>query len=217
LATRPPGSGSAARLEAPALDAAVRSAVHAAASYLAGGGVRSLLAAEPGTEATPVITPLSAAPPTAPAVTGAAAVARRVRSAGGTLVATGGCFDLVHAGHVRTLRAAREQGDALVVCLNSDASVRRLKGTGRPIMGQDDRVEMLLALECVDAVVVFDEDTPAEAIMALRPDVWVKGGDYSIDQLPEAALLAAWGGRCLIVPHLRGRSTTALAAALTAG
>lgn len=225
LAAHPPGTGSTARLDtarldAAALDAAVRSAVHAAAGYLAAGGVRSLVDAAPGTEGTTFINSFSSGTPAAlatpEATTGATEVARRVRSAGGTLVATGGCFDLVHAGHVRTLRAAREQGDALIVCLNSDASVRRLKGPGRPIMGQDDRVEMLLALKCVDAVAVFDEDTPAEALAALRPDVWVKGGDYSIEQLPEAALLATWGGRCLIVPHLRGRSTTALAAALTA-
>ncbi|GER23116.1 bifunctional protein HldE [Zafaria cholistanensis] len=222
LATRPPGRASAGRL-----DAAVRSAVQAAAAYLSDGGVRSLPSAasgtaRPATAVSPAATdsPLKAPAPLeagSPAAAGAAEVARRVRAAGGTLVATGGCFDLLHAGHVRTLRAAREQGDALVVCLNSDASVRRLKGPGRPIMGQEDRVEMLLALECVDAVVVFDEDTPAEALTALRPEVWVKGGDYSIEQLPEAALLAAWGGRCVIVPHLRGRSTTALAAALASG
>ena len=139
-----------------------------------------------------------------------------VRSAGGTVVATGGCFDLLHAGHARTLSAARALGDCLVVCLNSDDSVRALKGPERPIMGQDDRVELLLALDCVDAVVVFDEHTPDEALRRFRPDVWAKGGDYAASELPEAATLAEWGGRVVTVPFHPGRSTTRLAAALAA-
>ncbi|NUT52898.1 MAG: D-glycero-beta-D-manno-heptose 1-phosphate adenylyltransferase, partial [Saccharothrix sp.] len=131
-----------------------------------------------------------------------------VRARGGTVVATGGCFDLLHAGHVRTLRAARSLGDCLVVCLNSDASVRRLKGPDRPVTRQQDRVEVLRALGCVDDVVVFEDDTPERVLAALRPDVWVKGGDYTAASLPEADLVRGWGGRTVVVPYHRGRSTT---------
>lgn len=141
-------------------------------------------------------------------------VIRRVHEAGGIVVATGGCFDLLHAGHLQTLRAARAKGDALVVCLNSDDSVRRLKGPTRPLMSQQDRAELLLALDCVDAVVVFDEDTPLAVLDRLRPDVWVKGGDYIAELLPEHELVASWGGMVQTVPFLPGRSTTALVTAL---
>jgi rfaE bifunctional protein nucleotidyltransferase chain/domain len=137
-------------------------------------------------------------------------VVERVRAAGGTVVATGGCFDLLHPGHVRTLQAARGLGDCLVVCLNSDASVRRLKGPGRPVVDHHDRAAVLEALACVDAVVVFDEDTPVEVLRDLRPDVWVKGGDYAVADLPEAAVLAEWGGRAVVLPFVEGRSTTRL-------
>jgi rfaE bifunctional protein nucleotidyltransferase chain/domain len=134
----------------------------------------------------------------------------RVRSAGGTVVATGGCFDLLHAGHIAALQAARAVGDCLVVCLNSDDSVRRLKGPQRPLQPVADRVRVLSALECVDAVVVFDEDTPASVLRRIRPDIWAKGGDYSGVPLPESAVLAEWGGEAVTVPYLAGRSTTAL-------
>ncbi|MCU1516767.1 MAG: cytidyltransferase-related enzyme, partial [Pseudarthrobacter sp.] len=137
-----------------------------------------------------------------------------VRENGGTVVATGGCFDLLHAGHVRSLTAARELGDCLVVFLNSDASVHRLKGEQRPILNQEDRAELLLALECVDAVMVFDEDTPEAALDRLRPDIWVKGGDYKGARLPEAGLVESWGGRCVTVPYHPAYSTTVLAQAL---
>nr|WP_204332136.1 D-glycero-beta-D-manno-heptose 1-phosphate adenylyltransferase [Geodermatophilus sabuli] len=133
-----------------------------------------------------------------------------VRAAGGTVVATGGCFDLLHAGHVATLRAARGLGDCLVVCINSDASVRRLKGPTRPLVTAPDRARVLEALEFVDAVVVFDEDTPAEVLERLRPDVWAKGGDYAGTDLPEAAVLRRWGGQAVVLPYLDGHSTTAL-------
>lgn len=129
-------------------------------------------------------------------------------------MATGGCFDLLHAGHARTLAAARSMGDCLIVCLNSDDSVRRLKGMHRPIVSMEDRAELLLALSCVDAVVVFDEDTPEACLDQLRPDIWVKGGDYEPDELPEASLVAAWGGRCVTVPFHPARSTSGLAEAL---
>jgi rfaE bifunctional protein nucleotidyltransferase chain/domain/rfaE bifunctional protein kinase chain/domain len=137
-------------------------------------------------------------------------VIARTRAVGGTVVATGGCFDLLHAGHVATLEAARRLGDCLVVCLNSDASVRRLKGPARPIVAAADRARVLAALEYVDAVAVFDEDTPAALLDRLRPDLWVKGGDYIDAALPEAELIARWGGQAVILPYLDGRSTTAL-------
>jgi len=143
--------------------------------------------------------------------TGAAQdVVARVRARGGTVVATGGCFDLLHAGHVGTLQAARALGDCLVVCLNSDASVHRLKGPRRPLVGERDRAAVLSALGCVDAVEIFEEDTPAEVLRRLRPDLWVKGGDYSACELPEAGVLAGWGGRAIVLPFLDGRSTTRL-------
>ncbi|TDP96464.1 D-glycero-beta-D-manno-heptose 1-phosphate adenylyltransferase [Labedaea rhizosphaerae] len=138
-----------------------------------------------------------------------------VRERGGTVVATGGCFDLLHAGHARTLRAARALGDCLVVCLNSDESVRRLKGAGRPITGQRERAELLAALDCVDAVVVFDEDGPQQVLSQLRPDIWVKGGDYTPDRLPETPLVRSWGGTVVVTPYLEGRSSTRIAETLT--
>ncbi|WP_327188453.1 D-glycero-beta-D-manno-heptose 1-phosphate adenylyltransferase [Streptomyces xinghaiensis] len=139
------------------------------------------------------------------------ALAAAVRARGGTVVATGGCFDLLHAGHVGLLENARRVGDCLIVCVNSDDSVRRLKGPGRPLNHQADRVRVLAGLGCVDAVAVFDEDTPEALLRALRPDIWVKGGDYSVDALPEAAVLRRWGGQALVLPYLDGRSTTEIA------
>ncbi len=139
-------------------------------------------------------------------------VLARVRAAGGTVVATGGCFDVLHAGHVACLQAARRLGDALVVLLNSDASVRRLKGPQRPVNDEDDRARVLAALDCVDAVVVFDQDDPREALADLRPDVWAKGGDYGAAELPEAPLVRGWGGRVVLLPYLDGRSTTSILA-----
>jgi len=147
------------------------------------------------------------------------AVARKliasVRARGGTVVATGGCFDLLHAGHVRTLAAARALGDCLVVCMNSDASVRGLKGPGRPLTGEADRAEVLRALGCVDHVVVFAEHSPERVLAELRPDVWVKGGDYTPDTLPETGLVRGWGGEVVVVPYHDGRSTTRLARMLS--
>jgi rfaE bifunctional protein nucleotidyltransferase chain/domain/rfaE bifunctional protein kinase chain/domain len=135
-------------------------------------------------------------------------LAARVRREGGTVVATGGCFDLLHAGHLTLLRAARSLGDCLIVCLNSDRSVRRLKGPGRPVNPASDRAAVLASLGCVDAVCVFDEDTPAGLLDRLRPDLWAKGGDYDAGQLPESAVVASWGGQAVILPYLSGRSTT---------
>lgn len=133
-----------------------------------------------------------------------------VRARGGTIVATGGCFDLLHAGHIVTLEAARSLGDCLIVCVNSDESVRRLKGDTRPLQPAVDRTTILAALRAVDAVVVFDEDTPVEALRSIRPDIWVKGGDYAGADLPEADVLLEWGGEVVTVPYLHGRSTSEL-------
>ena len=178
------------------LDEAVGDAVRAAARFLADGGVGAL------------------GRPPPPAGDDAARVIERTRAAGGVVVATGGCFDLLHTGHIRTLAAARALGDCLIVCLNSDHSVRRRKGPDRPINHQVDRAEQLAALRCVDAVAVFDTDTPIPLLRRLRPDLWVKGGDYSADELPEARIVREWGGRAVVVPYHAGRSTTRLAAAL---
>ncbi|WP_127130169.1 PfkB family carbohydrate kinase [Georgenia sp. SYP-B2076] len=137
-------------------------------------------------------------------------LAARLRSDGGTLVATGGCFDIVHAGHVATLQAARRLGHHLVVLMNSDASVTRLKGPGRPVVRAADRARVLEAFDCVDAVVVFDEDDPVRALAHLRPDVWAKGGDYGGAPLPEAETVRAHGGRVILLPYLGGRSTSTI-------
>jgi rfaE bifunctional protein nucleotidyltransferase chain/domain len=141
---------------------------------------------------------------------GAADAVAAVRARGGTVVATGGCFDIVHAGHVACLEAARQMGDALVVLINSDASVSRLKGPRRPVMSAAERARILLALRCVDAVEVFDEDDPRTALDLLRPDIWVKGGDYAGTPIPEAELVEGWGGRVVFVPYLDGHSTTSI-------
>jgi rfaE bifunctional protein nucleotidyltransferase chain/domain len=140
-------------------------------------------------------------------------LAADIRSRGGVVVAAGGCFDLLHAGHVRTLQAARRLGDCLVVCLNSDASVRRLKGAGRPLNSEHDRATVLLGLDCVDAVVSFDDDTPCNALAAVRPHLFVKGGDYEGLHLPEEDVLAEWGGHLVVLPLVEGHSTTRLVAA----
>ncbi|HEU5242514.1 MAG TPA: adenylyltransferase/cytidyltransferase family protein, partial [Ornithinibacter sp.] len=140
-----------------------------------------------------------------------------IRRRGGVVVATGGCFDLLHAGHVSMLEAARALGDGLVVLLNSDESVRRLKGPGRPVHSQQDRARVLLGLSCVDAVVTFDEDDPRQALGSLRPDVWAKGGDYEDADLPEAPLVRSWGGRVVLLPYLSGRSTTTALQSIQSG
>lgn len=130
------------------------------------------------------------------------------RPRGSRLVFTNGCFDILHRGHVEYLAAAREMGDALVVAVNSDASVCRLKGPDRPINPEDDRAMVLAALQAVDAVTIFGEDTPGELIARLLPDVLVKGGDYTADAVVGAADVIAAGGEVAIVPLVPGRSTT---------
>lgn len=134
----------------------------------------------------------------------------RLRASGARIVFTNGVFDLLHPGHVRYLQDARGYGDALVVGLNSDASVGRNKGDGRPIVQWNERAETLAALACVDAVVQFDEDTPAEIIRAVQPDVLVKGADWPADQIVGRDTVEARGGRVIRVAVEPGYSTTAL-------
>ncbi|CAN5830113.1 hypothetical protein BH23GEM6_BH23GEM6_25420 [soil metagenome] len=126
------------------------------------------------------------------------------------VVFTNGCFDLIHRGHVEYLAAARALGDALVVGLNSDSSVRRLKGSGRPVNREEDRALVLASLEAVDAVVLFGDDTPIQLIRALLPAVLVKGGDYTIDSIVGAPEVIAAGGEVVVAPLVPGRSTTSI-------
>ena len=151
-------------------------------------------------------------PPAEKVLTREALLHRFGRPRCGRIVFTNGCFDVLHRGHVEYLFAARALGDALVVGLNSDDSVRRLKGPGRPVNGEDDRAIVLAGLAAVDAVTLFGEDTPRALITALLPDVLVKGGDYTIDTIVGAAEVAAAGGEVRTIPLVPGRSTTALLA-----
>lgn len=130
------------------------------------------------------------------------------RKDGAKVVLATGCFDIIHLGHVRLLWHARKFGGLLVVGINSDKSVERLKGWNRPIFDQEARAEVLDALYCVNYVTTFEEDTPAELIQALQPDIFVKGDDYLPQQVPEALLLQVWHGKLEIVPTLPGYSTT---------
>jgi rfaE bifunctional protein nucleotidyltransferase chain/domain len=135
---------------------------------------------------------------------------RRLRSEGKRLVFTNGCFDLLHPGHVRYLREARLLGDALVVALNSDRSVRVLKGEGRPILNERERAEIVAALQAVDYVIIFDEETPRELIAELLPDVLVKGGDWPLDEIVGRQEVEAAGGRVVSLSYLGGSSTSEL-------
>ena len=138
------------------------------------------------------------------------AIVKRARSEGLRIVFTNGVFDLLHPGHVRYLQHARNLGDMLVVGLNADASVRRNKGADRPIIPEHERAEVLAALECVDAVVVFGEDTPAEIVRLVQPDVLVKGADWPADQIVGRDTVEARGGRVVLVPVEQGHSTSAI-------
>jgi D-beta-D-heptose 7-phosphate kinase/D-beta-D-heptose 1-phosphate adenosyltransferase len=133
-----------------------------------------------------------------------------LRAEGRRLVFTNGCFDLLHVGHVRYLAAARGLGDALLVAVNSDRSVRALKGRGRPLVGEAERAEVLAALAAVDFVTVFDEESPRALIRELLPDVLVKGGDYALDEIHGREEVEAAGGRVLALPFVEGASTTSL-------
>jgi rfaE bifunctional protein nucleotidyltransferase chain/domain len=192
------------------LTEAVTEAVRQATHFVRQGGA----SAAPGTTIPAETPPVRAVrPPDGQPDADAWRTVAEVRAHGGRIVATGGCFDLLHAGHVGLLRGARRLGDCLVVCLNSDSSVRTLKGPGRPLVSAEDRARILTALECVDAVVVFGEPSPAAVLERLRPDIWVKGGDYALDDLTEAPVVRRHGGEVVLLPYLSRHSTTALVAA----
>ena len=142
---------------------------------------------------------------------------RDLQGQGKRVVFTNGCFDLLHAGHVRYLEEARSLGDGLIVGVNTDASVRLLKGPGRPLNSETDRARVLAALGCVDRVALFAEDTPLALITMLAPDVLVKGGDYRLDEIVGRELVLARGGRVVALPFVPGYSTTGLIDRLRSG
>ena len=133
---------------------------------------------------------------------------KKLRAEGKTIVTTNGCFDILHVGHVRYLEETKKFGDVLIVALNSDASVRRLKGEGRPINNEMDRAEVLNGLKSVDYVVLFDEDSPADLLAKIKPDVHTKGADYTVETLPEAKIILENGGRLEFIKFVEGKSTT---------
>jgi len=126
------------------------------------------------------------------------------------IVTTNGCFDILHVGHVRYLNQAKSLGDILIVCLNTDKSVKKLKGDSRPINTEDDRAEVLAGLGSVDFVVLFDEQTPSDLLAKIKPDIHVKGGDYNVDTLPEAKVIQQAGGKIKFLPFVEGKSTTGI-------
>src|SRR2546429_4801235 len=134
----------------------------------------------------------------------------RLRGLGKQLVFTNGCFDILHVGHVRYLQRARELGDALLVAINSDRSVRELKGAGRPIMNEQERAELLAALSAVDYVTIFDDISPRSLIAEVLPDILVKGGDYQPDEIHGREEIVAAGGRVLSLPFIRSASTSSI-------
>lgn len=136
------------------------------------------------------------------------ALRQQLKSDGKTLVTTNGCFDILHVGHLRYLQAARQLGDFLWIAVNSDASVQRLKGPSRPIIPEDERAELLAGLACVDAVTLFNDDTPEALLVSLAPDIHVKGGQYTVETLHEAPALQAVGTQLQFIDMVEGRSTT---------
>jgi len=135
-------------------------------------------------------------------------VLQKERKKGIKIVFTNGCFDILHVGHVRYLAEARNHGDLLVVGLNSDDSVRKLKGSKRPLVTEEERAELLSYLEMVDFIVVFEELTAEKVILTLRPDIYIKGGDYKVEELPEAKAVKDIGGKIALIPEIEGASTT---------
>ena len=135
-------------------------------------------------------------------------VREKLRAQGKTIVLTNGHFDILHVGHVDCLQRAKALGDVLIVGLNSDASTRLLKGQKRPIVPQEERAQLLAALQCVDYVIIFEERTAERLLAALKPEVYVKGGDWAVEDLPEAKVIAECGVRVEILPQTPGRSTT---------
>ena len=139
-----------------------------------------------------------------------ASVLQQAKSDGNVVVTTNGCFDVLHLGHLRYLQAARQLGDLLVVAINSDSSVRQLKGENRPLVPEEERAEMLAGLECVDYVVIFPELTPIDLLSELKPNIHVKGGDYKLEQLIERDVVEANGGKVIVGLNVPGKSTTNL-------
>lgn len=139
-----------------------------------------------------------------------AKIVGRLKAEGKRIVFTNGCFDIIHRGHIHCLKEAKRQGEVLIVGLNSDASVRDIKGESRPLIPQEDRAAILAALSCVDFVVIFDEPTPLELIKLLKPHILVKGGDYKKDDIVGAKEVEAWGGRVVTVPLVPGTSTSSI-------
>ena len=139
-----------------------------------------------------------------------ASVLQQLKTEGKTVVTTNGCFDVLHLGHLRYLRAARQLGDLLVVAVNSDSSVRQLKGENRPLVSEAERAEMLAGLECVDYVIIFPELTPIDLLSELKPSIHVKGGDYKLEQLIEKDVVEANGGKVVVGLNVPGKSTTNL-------
>lgn len=135
-------------------------------------------------------------------------IVKKAREDGKKVVFTNGCFDILHVGHIRLLQASRGLGDLLVVGVNSDGSVKRLKGPSRPVVNEAERAEVIAALEAVDYVVIFSEDTPVELIGELKPDIHVKGGDYDINSIPEASVIKSYGGVLYSFKLVEGHSTT---------
>lgn len=137
-----------------------------------------------------------------------AEIAARAKAQGKTVVFTNGCFDLLHRGHVHTLREAKAQGDLLIVALNSDRSVKSIKGARRPILPEADRIELIAAMEMVDYVVIFDQPDPYDLISAINPNVLAKGGDWESAKIIGADVVEKNGGRVAVIPYLKGFSTT---------
>ena len=135
---------------------------------------------------------------------------KELRSQGKTIVTTNGCFDILHVGHVRYLQKTKTFADVLIVALNSDISVKKIKGPDRPVNNENDRAEILCALSCVDYVVLFDESSPEKLLVEIKPDVHTKGADYTVETLPEAKAIMANGGRIEFISFVEGKSTTAV-------
>ncbi len=135
---------------------------------------------------------------------------KKLKEEGKTIVTTNGCFDILHVGHVRYLEKTKSFGDVLIVALNSDKSVKSIKGESRPINNENDRAEVLSALKSVDYVVLFDEDSPIDLLLQIKPDVYTKGADYTIESLPEAKGIMDAGGRIEFISFVEGKSTTSI-------
>lgn len=138
------------------------------------------------------------------------ALLSQLKSEGRTVVTTNGCFDILHVGHVRYLQKTKTFADVLIVALNSDASVKKIKGPDRPINNENDRAEILCALSCVDYVVLFEESSPEKLLCEIKPDVHTKGADYTVETLPEAKAIMANGGRIEFISFVEGKSTTSI-------